>query len=191
MPILVPGCISRSVLSPMCRSSCDGCAWQGHSLGGAYSTLVFGEFLRLKYDQPETKFQRYNFGDRYTFGAPRVCLLPFAEKVNANNQRSSDDTKSTYLFRIVNAGDPIPTIPPATLWGLEKMPYVHVGGGYKLSTSGPEAMPDEPPQVEPQIFVPGGPHGTPPMLITLSPDLTMSPIDLSIYYENWTHTGHM
>ena len=152
---------------------------------------MFGEFLRLKYDQPEPEFQRYNFGDMYTFGAPRVCLLSFADKINAHNQRSSDDTKSTYLFRIANAGDPIPTIPPGTSWGLENMPYVHVGGGYRLSTSGPEAMPNEPPQVEPQIFVPGGPHGMSPVLIILSPNLITGTIDLSIYYENWTHTDHM
>lgn len=116
---------------------------QGHSLGGAYCTLTYGEFLRR---QNDIAFAKFKFADMYSFGAPRVCAEPFAQQVNIHTQPQ----EKKCLFRIVNNLDPIPTMPPLTKDQLETFPYVHVGGAWELAESGPVKMPDEPPQVDPQ-----------------------------------------
>ncbi|KAI0692918.1 hypothetical protein C8T65DRAFT_70852 [Cerioporus squamosus] len=51
----------------------------GHSLGGAYCVITYGEFLRR---QAEAAFASFNFGDMCAFAAPRVCLEPFATEAH-------------------------------------------------------------------------------------------------------------
>ncbi|KAK7056331.1 hypothetical protein VNI00_002884 [Paramarasmius palmivorus] len=118
----------------------------GHSLGGAYCTLTYGEFLRR---QAESKFAKYRFGDMYSFGAPRVCTPPFFQHVNDLTQAGG----GKYLFRVVNSEDPVPTAPPPPPPFVEDTtlyPFVHVGGAWKLLEIGPQKMADEPPPVDPQ-----------------------------------------
>ncbi|KAI0692917.1 Alpha/Beta hydrolase protein [Cerioporus squamosus] len=118
----------------------------GHSLGGAYCTLTYGEFLRQQ-DAPD--FAKFNFGDMYTYGSPRVCLQPFATEVNKRTQAGG----GKYLFRIVNRDDPVCTVPPRTVAQIPEYPFIHVGGAWKLTDSGPNKMSDEPPPVDPQSIL--------------------------------------
>ncbi|RPD53718.1 hypothetical protein L226DRAFT_455530 [Lentinus tigrinus ALCF2SS1-7] len=119
---------------------------QGHSLGGAYCTLTYGEFLR---QQAEPAFSDFNFGDMYTYGSPRVCLEPFATLVNDHTQPGG----GKYLFRIVNREDPVCTVPPRTVDQIADYPFIHVRGAWKLSEDGPYKMSDEPPPVDPQSII--------------------------------------
>ncbi|KAF7353973.1 Lipase [Mycena venus] len=141
----------------------------GHSLGGAYCTLTYGEFLRR---QNEVAFANFKFGDMYSLAAPRVCAEPFAEQVNLHTQPK----EKKYLFRIVNENDPIPTVPPRTKSQLQSIPYVHVGGAWELAGSGPRKMPNEPPQVDPQSI----------------PELFWNAAHHQVkdYYAHWTSTPH-
>ncbi|KAI0336207.1 alpha/beta-hydrolase [Cubamyces sp. BRFM 1775] len=141
----------------------------GHSLGGAYCTLTYGEFLRR---QSNESFTGYNFGDMYALGAPRVCLPPFANEVNLRTQPGT----GRYLFRIVNHGDPVPTVPPVFGTQLEQYPFLHVGGAWELTVDGPSKMQDEPPRVLPQ------PTGH-------TVQSTKNHM-LGDYYENWKKTSH-
>jgi hypothetical protein len=118
---------------------------QGHSLGGAFCTLTYGEFLRRQADSPYTTF---NYGDMYSLAAPRSCLEPFASEVNANIKPAG----GKYLFRIVNGLDPVPTVPPPTGQQLLEYPFIHVGGAWEISQSAPTKMADEPPPINPQSF---------------------------------------
>ncbi|EEC00007.1 hypothetical protein MPER_00157, partial [Moniliophthora perniciosa FA553] len=116
----------------------------GHSLGGAYCTLTYGEFLRR---QDEPKIAKFHFGDMYSLAAPRVCTAPFFQNVSEFTPPGGQ----RYLFRIVNQGDPVPTIPPPFKDQLQQYPYVHVGGACELLESDrPQKMQDEPPPVDPQ-----------------------------------------
>ncbi|KAK7029522.1 hypothetical protein VNI00_014555 [Paramarasmius palmivorus] len=115
----------------------------GHSLGGAYCTLTYGEFLRR---QAESAFSKYRFGDMYSLAAPRVCMPPFFQEVN-NLTRPGG---GKYLFRIVNSKDPVPTVPPRKRSQIPDYPFMHVGGAWELTQEGPQKMADEPPPVDPQ-----------------------------------------
>ena len=123
-------------------------ARQGHSLGGGYCALTYGEFLRRAADA-DASFLQYNFGDMYSLAAPRTCYEPFAAQVNAHTPAGG----GKYLFRIVNHEDPVPTVPPPP-WPLVSnvadYPYIHVGGAWQLAEGGPSKMADEPPPVVPQ-----------------------------------------
>lgn len=119
---------------------------QGHSLGGAYCVITYGEFLRR---QAEPAFANFNFGDMYAFAAPRVCLQPFADEFNRCVQASGGEKCS---FRIVNMQDPVATLPPATASEVARYPYVHPGSAWRITTEGPEKMSDEPPPVDPQTY---------------------------------------
>ncbi|KAI0072054.1 alpha/beta-hydrolase [Panus rudis PR-1116 ss-1] len=113
----------------------------GHSLGGAYCTLTYGEFLRR-----QNLLDTFNFGDMYSIAAPRTCLEPFAAEVG---QRATTTT-GRIIFRIVNESDPVPTIPPRTTDQLEQYPFVHVDGAWHIFyEKGPEPMASEQPPNSP------------------------------------------
>ncbi|KAK7030278.1 hypothetical protein VNI00_014295 [Paramarasmius palmivorus] len=143
----------------------------GHSLGGAYCTLAYGEFLRR---QAESEFARYRFGDMYSLAAPRVCTGPFFQYVNSLTQAGG----GKYLFRIVNSEDPVPTMPPPPppLADSALYPFVHVGGAWKLLEEGPQKMTDEPPPVPPQSI--------------LDALLNAHYHGPKEYYANWQKTPH-
>ncbi|RPD53721.1 alpha/beta-hydrolase [Lentinus tigrinus ALCF2SS1-7] len=119
----------------------------GNSLGGAYCIITYGEFLRR---QAESAFSNFNFGDMYAFGAPRVCLEPFATEFNRRTQIPGG---GKYSFRIVNTLDPVPTIPPVFKNQVAKYPFVHPASAWRITTDGPEKMGDEPPAVDPQDII--------------------------------------
>ncbi|KAI0651481.1 Alpha/Beta hydrolase protein [Trametes meyenii] len=139
----------------------------GHSLGGGLCTLAYGEFLRR---QSEAAFAKYLFGDLYALAAPRTSLLPFADKVNELCQAGG----GRYTFRIVNKEDPVTTIPPPLASELVQYPFVHVGGGWKMTDNGPEKLADEPPPV-------------PPAPIS---DMVFEDHDPRGYYASWQKTPH-
>ncbi|KAI0662461.1 Alpha/Beta hydrolase protein [Cubamyces menziesii] len=141
----------------------------GHSLGGAYCMLTYGEFLRR---QSNESFAGYNFGDMYALGAPRVCLPPFADEVGF---RTQPDT-GRYLFRIVNHDDPVTTVPPVFGTQVEQYPFLHVGGAWELTEDGPHKMHDEPPRVLPQ-----------PITDAVG---NIANHQLGDYYKNWEKTPH-
>lgn len=85
----------------------------------------------------------------YSYGSPRVCYLPFANEVAQRTQVGS----GKYLFRIVNREDPVCTVPPRTAGQIPDYPFIHVGGAWKLTNSGPSKMSDEPPPVDPQSII--------------------------------------
>ncbi|RPD56480.1 alpha/beta-hydrolase [Lentinus tigrinus ALCF2SS1-7] len=116
----------------------------GHSLGGAYCIITYGEFLRR---QAELALANFKFGDMHAFGAPRVCLEPFATEFNRHTQIPGG---GKYSFRIVNELDPVTTIPPAFKDQVLEFPFVHPASAWKITTGGPEKMNDEPPPVDPQ-----------------------------------------
>lgn len=118
---------------------------KGHSLGAAYATLLFAEFLRQQINDEE-QFTKYNVGDLYILGAPRVSQQPFAD--NLENMTSED--KKKFVFRIVNGKDPICTIPPMRSKEFLWYKYVHVDGGWHLTKHGPHPMHTE-----------QAPHGVP------------------------------
>ncbi|KAI0714720.1 Alpha/Beta hydrolase protein [Earliella scabrosa] len=119
----------------------------GISLGGAYTTMTYAEFLR-RHAAGASSFTRYNFGDMYSFGAPRTCFEPFASRMNALTQREGS---GKYAFRIVNHEDPVPMMPPppAVLVNPDDYPFIHPAGAWKLGDDGPIKMADEPPPVPP------------------------------------------
>uniref|UniRef100_A0A0W0F800 Fungal lipase-type domain-containing protein n=1 Tax=Moniliophthora roreri TaxID=221103 RepID=A0A0W0F800_MONRR len=142
----------------------------GHSLGGAYCTLTYGEFLRR---QDEPRIAKFHFGDMYSLAAPRVCTPPFFQKVSELTPSGG----RRYLFRIVNQDDPVPTIPPPEKDQLQQYPYVHVGGAWELLESeGPRKMQDEPPPVDPQPI---------PDIILNAPHH-----QINEYYANWQNAPH-
>ncbi|THH20919.1 hypothetical protein EUX98_g8494 [Antrodiella citrinella] len=141
----------------------------GHSLGGAFCTLTYGEFLRL---QAETPFNNFNFGDMYSLAAPRVCLEPFADEVNLRTQSGG----GKYLFRVVNRDDPVPTIPPRTESQVVDYPFIHVGGAWELTDAGAEKMADEPPPATPQTV--------------LELIFNVKHHQLADYYASWQQTQH-
>ncbi|KAI0768621.1 Alpha/Beta hydrolase protein [Trametes elegans] len=102
----------------------------GHSLGGAFATLAYGELLRC--DKAEIA-QEYDIGDLYTFGAPRTSGHPFAARVN--ELTIAVEGGGRYLFRIVNNGDMVSECPLRELSNFQ-----HVGGGWKLTKKGPEQI---------------------------------------------------
>ncbi|KAI0768642.1 Alpha/Beta hydrolase protein [Trametes elegans] len=140
----------------------------GHSLGAAFSTLAYAEFLRRS--EVEQSFHSYNFGEFYSFGSPRTCLAPFYEEMRRRTTQGS----GRYIFRIVNKQDPIATIPPPSVKDLPDYPYIHVGPAWKISEAGPVRMRDEPPP-EPPLPLDGTPfqdHGA------------------RSYYASWLATPH-
>ena len=166
---------------------------QGHSLGGAYCIMTYGEFLRR---QSEPAFSNFTFGDMYAFGAPRCCLEPFASEVN---QHTAAPTGGKFSFRIVNMLDPVPTLPPLFKEQLVEYPFVHPGRAWHTrTTAGPEKMDDEPPPVEPQsiedIAANWHYHGS--SLIGCSRRLVRWPMttpfiaDPTGYYPGWQMTPH-
>ncbi len=89
----------------------DSVYFTGHSLGGALATLASSYFARLS-------------GPLYTFGAPRVGNAAFCE------------TLPRLSFRFINAGDPVPYLPP-NLPGLAKEQnfFTHAGNALYLDES--------------------------------------------------------
>ncbi|KAI0359029.1 alpha/beta-hydrolase [Trametes cingulata] len=140
----------------------------GHSLGGAYCTLAYGEFLRL---QDDATFSQYNLGDLYSLAAPRTCLPPFSDEVNKRTQAGG----GKYIFRIVNKEDPVPLIPPPPIsWEIALNPFIHVGGAWRITDEGPEKMADEPPMVEPPQCE----------------EMVFEDHDTRGYYASWQKTPH-
>ncbi|THH30609.1 hypothetical protein EUX98_g3569 [Antrodiella citrinella] len=141
----------------------------GHSLGGAFCTLAYGEFLRRQHEQP---IKQFNFGDMYSLAAPRVCLEPFADQVNTRTKPGG----GKYLFRVVNRNDPVPTVPPRTANQVVDFPFIHVGGAWELTGTGPGKMHDEPPPMTPQPVA--------KVIWNIKDHMT------SDYYANWQKTQH-
>ena len=109
--------------------------------------MTYAEFLR-RHAAGASSFTRYNFGDMYSFGAPRTCFEPFASRMNALTQREGS---GKYAFRIVNHEDPVPMMPPPPppLVKPDDYPFIHPAGAWKLGDDGPIKMADEPPPVPP------------------------------------------
>ncbi|THC98245.1 hypothetical protein EYZ11_002247 [Aspergillus tanneri] len=87
----------------------------GHSLGGAIATIA-GSHLRTM-DIP---------CDIYSYGAPRIGDLRFAEFVS--NQPG-------WTVRITHGYDPVPTMPPMSLFGVYDLGYRHIWPEYWISDS--------------------------------------------------------
>ncbi|KDQ05617.1 hypothetical protein BOTBODRAFT_335068 [Botryobasidium botryosum FD-172 SS1] len=140
----------------------------GYSLGGAYCTLTYGEFLR--------RTLRYTFGDMYSLAAPRVCELPFATEVF--NRTKPGNGK--YIFRIVYRKDPVPTVPPRTKSQLGQYRFTHVDGGWQLFPSeGPKVMRSERPPNNPV-----DPESIPSSIWNITDHKVQN------YYEGWQRTPH-
>ncbi len=85
----------------------------GHSLGGAVATLAA--------DWVKTNFSRFTV-KLYTFGQPRVGLLPFATKFTSK-------LHSDNVHRLFHTTDPVPMVPI--------FPYIHApapGNGHLISS---------------------------------------------------------
>ncbi|KNG87440.1 putative lipase precursor [Aspergillus nomiae NRRL 13137] len=82
----------------------------GHSLGGAIATVA-GAYLRTK-DIP---------CDIYTYGSPRVGDARFAEFVS---------TQPGITARITHGYDPVPSLPPMSLFGIYDLGYRHTWPEY-------------------------------------------------------------
>ena len=102
-------------------------------MGGAYATLAYGEFLRRGLGNI------YALGDAYLSATPRVCEQPFAQMVADITSNAGITT-----IRIVNDGDPIPTMPPPPppLSNPDDFPYIHVDGAWKIFTDRPPVQMD-------------------------------------------------
>lgn len=76
----------------------------GHSLGGALAVVA------------SVKNRATPFGSCYTFGGPRVGVI-------------HDEKVKTPIYRVTNQSDPVPEVPPASLFSR----YRHIGDEYQLS----------------------------------------------------------
>ncbi|KAI0639048.1 hypothetical protein C8Q77DRAFT_28087 [Trametes polyzona] len=149
----------------------------GHSLGGALCTLAYGEFLRRR-EASELPFLNFNFGDLYSFAAPRTCYEPYA----AEFRKVALGALGRNAFRIANRHDPIPTLPPPgppldECFPTSDFPFVHIAGGWEIGEDGgPQPIADEPPSV-------------PPMSLG---DFTTYGVyhDTRRYYASWQTTPH-
>ena len=79
--------------------------------------------------------------------SPRTCFNPFADQVALLTKSGG----GKYIFRIVNDNDPVPTVPPESADQLSEYPFIHVAGAWKISSTAPVKMADEPPPVEPSL----------------------------------------
>ncbi|KOS21322.1 Lipase [Escovopsis weberi] len=94
----------------------------GHSLGGAYASVLWAGLLADPYP-----LSRASVRDLFTFGSPRVGNKAFAEHVNAIKG-------SRVAWRFVNEDDVIPRVPVRPFlrfWNSE--PYIHIDAHVKLS----------------------------------------------------------
>ncbi|KAI0828147.1 hypothetical protein BC628DRAFT_1417727 [Trametes gibbosa] len=71
--------------------------------------------------QSEPSFAGFNIGDAYSFAAPRICYEPSL----------------------------MPPPPPPLVEDVTQYPFVHVGGAWKITPTGPIKMADEPPCLPP------------------------------------------
>jgi len=102
----------------------------GHSLGGAYTTLLHCELNRLeKTPTPPTVTVK----DELTFGSPRTAFNALANRCGDNMQPGQSS------WRFANNWDPVPALPPRKVLG-----YTHIDTGYKLyKDSDPTKIPSE------------------------------------------------
>ncbi|KAG8879559.1 hypothetical protein FRB97_001622 [Tulasnella sp. 331] len=106
----------------------------GHSLGGSYSTLCFTEFLR--YSTIGQLPAKCSLGDIYTFGSPRLAQRDLGDRLVA-------DLKIGSSWRIVNANDLVPQVPPIK-FSLVTGIFNHIDGGMKIFKDKPtEKLPSE------------------------------------------------
>ncbi|OGM49566.1 putative lipase precursor [Aspergillus bombycis] len=87
----------------------------GHSLGAAIATIA-GAYLRTKQIPC----------DIYSYGSPRVGDARFADFVS---------TQSGITARITNGYDPVPSLPPMSLFGIYDLGYRHIWPEYWISSS--------------------------------------------------------
>lgn len=117
---------------------------QGHSLGGAYTDLAFAEGLRLA-STNEAPWSTFDLRSCITFGQLRVAYVTLADRVFEILQKRTGSS----TFRIRNADDPVPTIPPSPVCPPFKTtadyPYIHFDGGGTIGSSAPVPMPSERP----------------------------------------------
>jgi len=93
----------------------------GHSLGGAYGSLSYGQLV-YKGISTDKAF----LGDLYTFGAPRVGEKDFAEPFRDAVKESSGST-----WRIVNKGDIVARVPALLVKWIGR-PWVHIDSLYTV-----------------------------------------------------------
>ncbi|KAJ3766462.1 Alpha/Beta hydrolase protein [Lentinula raphanica] len=127
----------------------------GHSLGGAYATLCYAEFMRLYNNDPavplqgeegeesffsQLKERQFLLQDLYTFGCPRLGGV-MDQKDWAYQYASALQYHEGQSWRVVNEYDPVAAMPPI-------IPYIttwnHVDNGYQISDQrNPQPLPSE------------------------------------------------
>lgn len=109
----------------------------GHSLGGSYATLAFA--MLNANGGPNGIGQGPCMGDEYTFGAPRIGDLGFADFCSGKYGVSEGR-----CWRIVNNKDIVPQVPPAGIKGKEDIPFYHIDDGVMIfKDQAPKAMESE------------------------------------------------
>ncbi|KAJ7891590.1 hypothetical protein B0H14DRAFT_3854974 [Mycena olivaceomarginata] len=106
----------------------------GHSLGGAYSSLCYGQ---LTIDG--SSLRKFALGDLYTFGSPRIGLTDFAKAIRAAVGPPSSSGSS---WRIANKYDYVTKVPASSPWA--DNPYTHIDRAYEISKKRqPKKLPSE------------------------------------------------
>ncbi|KAG8750515.1 hypothetical protein FRC11_010328 [Ceratobasidium sp. 423] len=106
----------------------------GHSLGGSYSNLCFTQLT-----VPNVLPQLAILGDLYTFGCPRIGYEDFASAVKKHL-----GPKTGSSWRIANAGDLVPQVPPVNPFPWPRSQFNHLNNGRRISPSvAPVVLPSE------------------------------------------------
>jgi predicted lipase len=85
--------IYNSILNSLKRGYIIHCV--GHSLGGALSAIL----MMMLYEDG------FKLGQSYTFGQPKI-----------SNKKGSQKYKDLPIIRVINRGDPVPNLPPTTIF---------------------------------------------------------------------------
>jgi len=101
---------------------------QGHSLGGAYATLLHCEFVRLSFSNDAAEIPPIPVKDVVTFGSPRVGVHDFAKTFVDLYKKSNSNS-----WRITNRWDWVTILPPRK----NDFKYTHVDQEYVFSSYGP------------------------------------------------------
>lgn len=108
----------------------------GHSLGGSYSSLCYANMLVDSVGG--LKLAHLAMGDEYTYGAPRVGSEGWA----VMNGGLVTETEGQ-SWRVVNADDLVPRVPP-TLLKPDQTDFYHIDRGMRIfSDKKPEPIPSE------------------------------------------------
>ncbi|GJJ06943.1 hypothetical protein Clacol_001139 [Clathrus columnatus] len=166
-PSLMPYAMVRTAISEIANGSANTIVMHvtGHSLGGAYGTLTYGQ---LTIDGSGAT--KAVLGDLYTFGAPRVGRGDFAVPFKAAVPAGKTSIGSPW--RIMNNKDIVPKVPASLPWPATRDPYIHIDSAYMI-------YPDQNPALQPSEI---GTHPTWP-----APVFSVKPHYTTEYYKSMTY----